>query len=174
MVYENCKIYGPYIRKQDRRQHIIVIYPDGKRMSISYPKFLMEIRLNRYLKQDDTIDHLDMDIYNNASENLVIKGRREHIIEDVKRLKEQKFICPQCNDQFSLSGKKLHYAISNRQRGKAGPFCSRSCAGKYGKEIQIGARTALKVKEIIPEYTSNKLSLLEETQEVEAAKTGKP
>ena len=35
------KIYGPYTRKEDNRQHVIII--DGeKRRTVSYPKFLME------------------------------------------------------------------------------------------------------------------------------------
>ena len=174
MVYENCKIYGPYTRKQDGRQHVVVIYADKSRTSVSYPKFLTEKRLNRYLSLNETVDHLDRNIYNNTPENLEVKDRKKHIIEDVRRLKEQEFVCPYCKKQFLLVSKKLNYAISNRQRGKAGPFCSRSCAGKYGKEIQMGIRNSIKVKKIISEYTTNKLSLLEEIQGVEAAKTGKP
>jgi len=59
---------------------------------------------------------------------------------------------------------------------KAGPFCSRSCAGKYGRALQLGKITPLEVVEIEPEYIINKQlqSLSEEIQEVEPAKTGKP
>jgi uncharacterized C2H2 Zn-finger protein len=175
MVYENCKIYGPYTRKQDGRKHVVVIYPDGKHGSVSYPKFLTEKRLGRYLEDNETVDHLDTDINNNAPENLVVKERKAHIIEDVKRCAEQTFKCPQCGIQFSRSGKKLHWVISARNnKDKAGPFCSRSCAGKYGKEIQMATRKPLEVKRIEPEYTTRKLSLRKETSEVDAAKTGKP
>ena len=74
-----------------------------------------------------------------------------------------------------MVGKKLHDAIQYRKQGKAGPFCSKSCAGKYGKSIQLGAEK-LPVEELIPTYTTNKhlQSLHGETHEVDAAKTGKP
>lgn len=156
MVYKNCKIYGPYRRKQDGREHVVIIYPDGRKSSVSYPKFLVENSMGKYLEKDETIDHLDTNIDNNSPENLVVKARKDHIIEDVRRYKEQAFVCPQCHTQFSLTGKELHWAISNRKKDKAGPFCGRSCAGKYGKEIQEGKTAPIAVVEIKPEYTTLK------------------
>lgn len=156
LVYKNCKIYGPYRRKQDGRKHVVIIYPDGRKSSVSYPKFIAENRMGKYLKENETVDHLDTNIDNNGPENLVIKDRKNHIIEDVRRYKEQSFICPQCYTQFTLSGKELHWAISNRKKSKAGPFCGRSCAGKYGKGIQEGKIDPIDVVEIEPEYTTLK------------------
>lgn len=112
--------------------------------------------MGRYLKRDETVDHLDTDIDNNIPENLVVKTRKRHIVEDVRRYKEQLFTCPQCRTQFLLSGKELSWAIYNRKKGKAGPFCGRSCAGKYGKEIQEGNIFPIDVIEIEPEYTTLK------------------
>lgn len=51
MVYKNCKIYGPYRKKQDGREHVVIIYPDGRKSSVSYPKFLVENRRGKYLKK---------------------------------------------------------------------------------------------------------------------------
>ena len=42
MIYENCKIYGPYFNKVDNRQNIIIVFPDKTRKTISYAKYLME------------------------------------------------------------------------------------------------------------------------------------
>lgn len=153
-MYTDCKIYGPYLRK-DGRQHIIAIYPDKTRKTISYPKYLMEIHLNRYLTEDETVDHIDRDFTNNQISNLKVLPRREHISLDVKRYEAQSFTCPTCSKTFELSGRKLHDAIQNRKRGKFGPFCSRSCAGKYATSIQHHGHGKSKSPLIIPRYTQN-------------------
>jgi hypothetical protein len=173
-LYENCKIWGPY-KGKDGRERLGIKLPDGKMRWISYPKYLMENILKRYLEEDDTVDHIDGDFTNNDPSNMRVLKRSQHVTEDVIRKKPVDFVCPQCNKQFSLSGSKLNNAIRNRNQQKAGPFCSRNCAGKYGKEVQMG-KDALPVAEINPEYTTVKaeLSLQLETSEVEDAKTGNP
>ena len=173
-MYENCRIYGPYKRK-DGRAHVIAIDKDGNRRTVSYPKFIMENHIGRYLLENETVDHKDTDFTNNDLINLRIVNRVEHIKDDVRRSTRQDFICPECCNKFSLSGNKLNRAVSNRKLGKSGPFCGRSCAGKYGKRIQMGD-PLIDVIEIVPKYTTTKAirSLQEETLEVEAAKTGKP
>lgn len=174
MVYENGKIYGPYTRK-DGRQHIVIVYPDGIKKTVSYPKYLVELDLGRYLEKDEMIDHINGDVLDNNKENLRIIKRSDHISLDVKRYKEKSFTCPLCKGKFKLSGRVLYGAMINRERGKAGPFCSKSCAGRYSQGVQAG-NPPLEVIEIIPEYTTNKQlqSLLGETLEVKPAKTGKP
>ena len=169
-MYESYKIYGPYQGK-DKRLRIVAVN-NGIKKTVSYPKYLMEMLLGRYLNSNETVDHIDGDFTNNSYENLVIKDRSIHISDDVKRYKDKKFVCPSCNITFILSGRKLHDAIHNKS---AGPFCSRSCAGKYGRNIRDGYQK-LKIIKIIPEYTTKKLtqSLLLETVKVDNPKTGKP
>jgi len=55
MVYQNCKLYGPYISKQDGRKRLVVVFPDRKRKTLSYPKYLVEKYLNRYLGDKETV-----------------------------------------------------------------------------------------------------------------------
>jgi hypothetical protein len=162
MVYENCKIYGPYFRK-DGRQHVVLIHSDGRKQTVSYPRFLTEKRLGRYLLEDETIDHLDNNFNNNVEENIRIVSRREHVVDDVIRHEQQSFICPECGIMFSPD---MHEAVQARKKGKAGPFCSKSCSGRYGQRIQTGSKK-LEVKQIRPKYTTKKLSRLKETLERE-------
>lgn len=173
-MYESCKIYGPYTRK-DGRQHVIVIDEQGTKRTVSYPKFVMENYLGRYLSKNETVDHIDTDFTNNDIDNMRVIKRSQHVSEDVKRYKEQDFKCPECGKVFSLSGRKLHNAIHNRKQGKTGPFCGRPCAGRYGRKVQDGM-TPIGIGKITPEYTTTKTSrsLHKETYEVETAKTGKP
>jgi hypothetical protein len=130
MIYENVrKVYGPYLRK-DGRQHIQIIFNDGSRKVVSYPRYLLENHIGRILNLNETVHHIDEDITNNNISNLEILNREEHSKLHAKKLISQKFICEVCNTEFELVGRKLHDAAINRVRGKVGPFCGRSCAGK--------------------------------------------
>lgn len=152
MIYENYKIFGPY-KRHDGRSHVVLVHSiNGNRKTVSYPKFLTEQRINRYLFPNETIHHIDSNFNNNNENNIRIINRSEHSKNDVKRLKMKSFVCPECYIKFNiLSSKKMHDIIYNRKRNKAGPFCSKSCAGKYGKRVQMG-EDKLQVIKINPEY----------------------
>jgi hypothetical protein len=111
MVYDNYKIYGPYISKKDNRLRIIAVKPNGKKITISYPKYLMEKHFNRYLNNNETVDHIDSNYQNNEISNLRILNLSEHIKTDVRRLKQQSFMCLMCENKFHLDGKRLCDAI---------------------------------------------------------------
>jgi hypothetical protein len=148
-MYENCKIYGPY-KRNDNRQHVIIIFPDKTRTTVSYPKYLMECYLNRHLDVDlETIDHLDGNPLNSVLSNLQIVPRVKHCMLDVQRNKEQEFTCAMCGTIFPLSGKRLHDAFRNRKKGSPGPFCGKSCASKATHLSSDDFR--LEIKEVIKE-----------------------
>jgi len=65
------KIYGPYVRK-DGRSHICIIHDNGKKQTKSYPRYLIEVYLNRELLPEETIDHINNDFTDNRIENLQI------------------------------------------------------------------------------------------------------
>ena len=73
------KIYGPYIRK-DGRKHIIKCFRNGKKITQSYPRYLMEKHLKRELLPTEEIDHIDHDYTNNHINNyeLVHSLRKIH------------------------------------------------------------------------------------------------
>jgi hypothetical protein len=160
MVYENCRVYGPYYRK-DGRRHVVLVHSNGRKQTVSYPKFLTEKRLNRYLLDDETVDHLDNNFNNNEEGNIRVITRKEHVIDDVIRHEQQTFVCPECEITFKPD---MPDTIHHRKKGKAGPFCSKSCSGRYGKKVQMGCEK-LQVKQIRPKYTTNKLSRQKETSE---------
>lgn len=128
--YLNARIYGPYLRK-DGRKHIIAIFENNVRKTVSYPKYLMELHIGRYLDINETIDHIDKDKTNDNINNLQILNKSEHSSKDARKLKPVHLICLVCSGKFSISGRKLHEAYQNRDlKNTTGPFCSKSCAGK--------------------------------------------
>lgn len=153
MVYENCKIYGPYLNKKDNRLRCVLVFPDKTKRTISYPKFLMERYLDRYLDVDETVDHIDGNTLNNDISNLQILKLQEHAKLDVKRNKDVVVKCLMCGKNFTISGS----SIRNHNRdnhNNSGYFCSKQCVGKYGSMIQHGKIKPVIIDKIIPDtYT---------------------
>ena len=45
-VYKDCKLYGPYNSGKDGRLRCVIAYPNGRKQTLSYPKYLIEKHLN--------------------------------------------------------------------------------------------------------------------------------
>lgn len=131
---ETFKVHGPYKRK-DGRQIVIVVENNGKRRTVSYPKWLMEMQLGRRLDPDlETVDHIDSNFDNNNLDNLRVMPRDEHSAEDTRRVKHVTFTCAWCDKEFERSPRLVR---DKSKKQKAGPFCSRACAGKYSRMLQL-------------------------------------
>lgn len=143
------KIYGPYTRK-DGRQHVI-FYEDGKRRTVSYPKYLLEQKLGRALLPHETCDHIDNDFTNNSIDNLQLLSRSDNSAKAMilKAAEQGYFVCPECNTSFY---KNMRDVKGNQiKQKKAGPFCSKKCAGRYSQKLNKTFRNGT----INPSYTSN-------------------
>ena len=140
-MYEDCRVYGPYDRKEDNRQHVIIISLDGKRKTLSYPRYVMEINLNRYLTKDEEVHHIDGNEKNNTIFNLVIIPT--HVHKRMKRgskfneLAKEIHTCPMCKIEFKLTLEQTRERYYNEERKMIhGPFCSGECVGNFGRTIQ--------------------------------------
>lgn len=128
------KVYGPYLR-EDGRKHVILIHDDGTRKTKSYPKFLLEQKLNRELGSDETCDHIDEDFSNDELDNLQVLTRLDNIKKHTLTIppaETHTFICPVCRDEATRILSEIRH---NLNLGKSGPYCSRKCAGLVGKDI---------------------------------------
>ena len=160
IIVEAKHVYGPYTRKSDGRKHVIVVDDNGSRRTVSWPKHLMEEHLGRILDPDEsTIDHWDTDINNNDLENLRIVPRSQHSGDDTRRVKLLDLECAMCKKIFQRSPRIVRDKSS---KGKVSQFCSRTCAGRYSRAVQLGLMEKLPVQPPPPsEYYKRKYQELE-------------
>ncbi len=148
-MYENYKIYGPYKSKKDNRLRCVLVSKiDNSKITISYPKYIMEIYLNRYLEKDETIDHIDCNPLNNDISNLRVINRADHTKQDSFVNKDIKVRCSYCGKEFVIKGSEIHHR--NRKDRQSRYYCSKVCIGKYGAAIQNHKITPIIRDIIIP------------------------
>lgn len=166
-MYENYKIYGPYLNRKDNRLRVIIKHSiTGEEHTVSYPKYLIECYLNRYLDEDETVDHIDGNPLNNDISNLQVLKRSKHSSFDAIRNKDIIVNCAYCGKEFTIKGS----TVSNRNRSdrhQSGYFCSKQCSGKYGKDIQLKTKYHNISERITPTKYKAK-SAQNESSEVEA------
>lgn len=122
------KVYGPYVSKVDNRKRVVILFPDGTRKTTSYARYQMEQKLGRQLTNLETVDHIDEDKTNDLISNYQILSRQANIKKSAKPKEMVTFNCLRCGEEAT---KKARNIRANLKKGKAGPFCSRHCAGKY-------------------------------------------
>jgi hypothetical protein len=126
---------GPY-KLPSGRSIMIEIDDDGKRRTVSRPKWLMEQHLGRKLDPDtETVDHKDRDFNNDNLSNLRLVDRKQHSADDTRRVKLIKFKCPMCEKDFERSPRLIR---DKSKKEMVGPLCSRQCSGRYARLRQLG------------------------------------
>ena len=129
--------YRAYVCKDGR---VRVYNKDSKKVT-SYPRFLMEQALGRPLEKNEQIHHLDEDPLNNRFSNLAIVSSSEHAKFHATKYYDKEVVCPWCGESFiwTKEQQSRHYSNASRvnRPNMAGPFCSKRCAGSYGRFEQL-------------------------------------
>ena len=158
-VYEGYVCYGPYTRK-DGRSHVVLINRNSvnkTRITVSYPKYLVECHLNKYLTENETVDHIDGNFSNNSLSNLRIVDRALHAKSHNLHKKEFIKYCVICNTQFVTR--------NNERITCSSPHCRGKCAHING--YNKGNSFIREKNEYLPSR-----SLVEEILSVEGANSG--
>lgn len=112
-------------------------HPDGRRRTILEHREVMGAMLGRPLRSDEHVHHRDGDRSNNHPSNLELLTASEHASRHhATGLTMVALTCVRCGVGFE---RPLKDERGNRKAGKSGPFCGKSCAGKWSREKQIAA-----------------------------------
>jgi hypothetical protein len=122
------KKYGPYILGGYRAW--LLSDPCRSDITVYEHREVAAVMLGRSLTMDEVVHHRDGDKLNNAPSNLLVMTRSAHAKEHAALPELYRFTCPECGKE---SVKFLRYVRHNKRQGKEGPFCGRSCAGRYNQ-----------------------------------------
>ena len=118
------------------------IYDKKTHKVTSYPRYIMSNYLGRTLKPNEQVHHMDGNPLNNDIDNLLVLPRELHDFiheKDYRKYYDRIAICDYCGKEFvwKAYSQQQHYMNSKRRKNMRGPFCSASCAGKFGRDEQL-------------------------------------
>lgn len=99
----------------------------------------MEQKLGYPLDPNDDVHHKDGNPLNNDIDNLELINHSVHDSMHSIKYKDKIAVCCFCKKEFLWTAKQQSQFAANRKRNNRlyGPFCSKSCAGSFGKQEQI-------------------------------------
>ena len=117
----------------------------GATTGTTYARYLMAVKLGRFLTDQEEVDHIDNNKTNDDPNNLQIltpeqnrEKREKHYLNNV----QQKFDleCPNCGKSFTLTEREMGGRITQIQKnGYTGLiYCSRSCSSIFNKILKPG------------------------------------
>ena len=82
-------MYGPYSLNNGRKLVSIYDTETKKLRSQSYPRFLMEQKLQRQLSTNEEVDHVNEDHTKDDLENLQVLTKQEHYLKTFQNRKRR-------------------------------------------------------------------------------------
>ena len=130
------------------RRYITLKKFNGGIDGTSYARYLMSVKLGRFLTNQEEVDHIDNNKTNDDPNNLQIltpeqnrEKQRLHYINNV----QQKFelVCPNCGCNFSLTEREMNGRfIQIRKNASLGLiYCSSSCSSIFNKLLNPTSST---------------------------------
>ena len=121
---------------------------NGELVGTSYARYIMAVKLGRFLTDQEEVDHIDNNKTNDDPNNLQIltpeqnrEKQRLHYINNV----QQKFelVCPNCGCNFSLTEREMNGRfIQIRKNASLGLiYCSSSCSSIFNKLLNPTSST---------------------------------
>lgn len=118
---------GYIVTNKENRKTVILFNNKSDRSSTQYARYLLSVKLKRFLTDEETVDHIDDDKTNDHIDNLQILSREENVRKHFKQPDIQ-LICPVCKTTFNRS---LTQIRGKKERAKENMIaCSRQCGGR--------------------------------------------
>lgn len=115
---------GYIVTNPENRKTLILYNSKNDRSSTQYARYLLAVKLGRFLKEDETVDHLDGDKTNNSIDNLQVLSLADN---NRKSFKKPDVImkCPICGKTFTRTRSQLRGRLKKALANEV--CCSRAC-----------------------------------------------
>ena len=110
----------------DGRKTVILFNSEQDRSSTAYARYVMAVKLKRYLTSDEEVDHIDCNKFDDSLENLQLLTKEEHREKTTaeRAVPPLKFICECCGKDFER--------VKNKATSKT-KYCSVGCRNNHSK-----------------------------------------
>ena len=133
--------HGYIVTNPENRKTLILYNSPNHRSSTQYARYLLSVKLHRYLTKNETVDHIDNDKTNDSIENLQLMSKGDNVRKQCKK-PEIQCTCPICGKSFSLSHSQISGKVA-RERALSGKrCCSRDCGRISASRILTKASVA--------------------------------
>ena len=118
------------MNSRDGRKTLILYNSNQQRSSTQYARYLLSVKLGRFLTVDETVDHIDGDKSNNSIDNLQILSLGDNVRKSQKK-SDYVLVCPVCKKTFTRPHYRLSGKIKKERMRRGELCCSRKCGGIY-------------------------------------------
>lgn len=144
-----------YIQTNPEGRKTVILYNSNQdRSSTSYARYLMSVKVGRYLNADEHVDHVDDDKSNDDISNLQILTPKENNRKEcLRRGASQAMVrirCPECESIFEK--RRGLTQLVKCYRGKV-TCCSRKCSSELRKKkMSRDDRLRISEEQVIEEF----------------------
>jgi len=128
--------FGYLVVNKEPRRNVILFNTDKDRTTVSYARYLMSVHLERELRKDEHVDHINGDRLDDRLENYQILSPDDNTRKGMKSNNIKKAMveieCGNCGRIFSKPRNCTHLVIKT----KKSTYCSRQCSGRRGNKGQ--------------------------------------
>lgn len=129
------KKQGPYRTKDGYVFHCYYDTDTGENRSLYEHREVMAELIGRYPTIHEVVHHKNGIRHDNRPENLEIMQRSAHAAKHHSLPEMMEIVCLNCGNDALIFAR--NFRRNQQLLGKAGPFCSKSCAGKWSRKNQI-------------------------------------
>lgn len=124
--------YGYIVTNTENRKTLILYNSHVDRSSTQYARYLLAVKLGRYLTKDETVDHHDEDKTNDDISNLKLLSNIDNIRKSSCKPPFE-LICPVCSVHFERTHTQLRGRLDRARNNDI--CCSRQCGGKKSSVV---------------------------------------
>lgn len=112
----------------DGRARVDLYNSNTSRTTVAYSRYLMAVKIGRYLTDEEEVDHIDTNCSNDSIDNLQILSLEDHRKKNSRELTTGRsiisLVCSYCDSEFTREVRNVNPSRDNY-------FCSRRCNGKF-------------------------------------------
>lgn len=119
--------FGYIVTNPEGRKTLILFNNKKDRTSTQYARYLLAVKLKRFLINDECVDHIDGDKTNDSLDNLQLLTTTENNRKSFKK-PNLELICPICGKKFTRTRTQLRGKLDKAYKNLI--TCSRTCGYK--------------------------------------------